>query len=59
MKYKTETFLSTGKNKRAKDELDGKIMTEIVGRRPKTHSYLIDDESDDKKAQGHKKCIIK
>lgn len=34
-------------------------MTEIVGRRPKTHSYLIDDESNDKKAQGHKKCIIK
>ena len=42
-----------------KDELGGKIMTEFVGIRPKTCSYLIDDVVVDKKAKGTKKCIIK
>ena len=42
-----------------KDELGGKIMTEFVASRPKTHSYLTDDCEEDKKAKGTKKCVIK
>ena len=42
-----------------KDELSGKIMTKFVGFRPKTYSYVIDDGSEDKKAKGTKKCVIK
>ena len=41
------------------DELGKKIMTKFVGLRAKTYSYLIDDSSEDKKAKGTKKCIIK
>ena len=37
-----------------KDEVDKKIMTKFVGLRPKTDSYLIDDNSEDKKAKGIK-----
>ena len=39
-----------------KDKLDGKIMTEFVGLKPKTYSYLIDDENSDKKAKGKQMC---
>ena len=42
-----------------KDELGGKILTKFVGLRAKAHSYLIDDGSEDKKAKGTKKCVIK
>ena len=42
-----------------KNELGGKIMTKIVGLIAKTYSYLIDDSSEDKKAKGTKKCVIK
>ena len=31
-------------------------MTKFVGIRAKTYSYLIDDDSEDKKAKGTKKC---
>ena len=52
-----------GKNKKViglmRDELGGKIMTEFVGLRPKTYSYLIYDGNSDKKAKGTKKCVIK
>ena len=41
------------------DELGGKVMTEFVGLRPKTYSYLIDDNNIDKKAKETKKCVIK
>ena len=34
-------------------------MTKFVGLRAKTYSYLIDDGSEDKKAKGTKKCVIK
>ena len=34
-------------------------MTKFVGLRAKTYSYLIDDVSEDKKAKGTKKCVIK
>ena len=42
-----------------RDELGGKIMTEFVGLKAKTSSYLIDDGNDDKKAKDTKKCVIK
>ena len=52
-----------GKNKRVielmKVELGGKIMAKFVGLRAKTYSYLIDDSSEDEKAKGIKKCVIK
>ena len=34
-------------------------MTEFCALRPKTYSYLMDDDSEDKKAKGTKKCVIK
>ena len=55
--------LPVGKNKKVpglfKDELEGKIITEVVALRPKTYAYLMDDGSDHKKAKGTKKCLIK
>ena len=43
-----------------KDELGGKIMTTFVGLIGKTQSLLIDDDDrEDKKAKGTKKCVIK
>ena len=42
-----------------KDELGRKTITKFVGLRAKTYSYLIDDGSEDKKAKGTKKCVIK
>ena len=41
------------------DELRGKVMKEFVGLRAKSCSYLIDDGSEDKKAKGTIKCLIK
>ena len=47
--------LPTGKNKKVisfmKDELGGKIMTEFVAFSLKTYSYLMDDDSEAKKAK--------
>ena len=55
--------MSTGKNKKLislmKDELGGKIMTELVALRAKTYSYLMDDNIEVKKGKGTKKCVIK
>ena len=55
--------LPIGKNKKViglfKDELGGKIMIEFVGLRAKTYAYLMDDDSEHKKAKGTKKCVIK
>ena len=42
-----------------KNELGGKITTKFVTLRAKTYSYLIVDDSEDKKAKGTKKCVIK
>ena len=42
-----------------KDELGVKIITEFVGLRAKTYAYLMDDDSEHKKAKGTKKCVIK
>ena len=41
-----------------KDELGGKIMTKTAALRPKTYSYLTDD-NENKKAKGTKKSVIK
>ena len=52
-----------GKNKKvpgvSKDELGGKIIVEVVAFRPKPWAYLMDDDSEHKKAKGTKKCVIK
>ena len=42
-----------------KDELDGKIIMKFVWLRGKTYSYLTDDGSEDKKAKGTKRCVMK
>ena len=42
-----------------KDELGGKIMKEFTVLRAKTHSYLKDNNDENKKAKGTKKCVIK
>ena len=55
--------LPIGKNKKVpglfKDELGGKIITELVALRPKTYPYLDDNCNKHKKAKGTKKCVIK
>ena len=55
--------LPIGKNKKVidlfKDELGRKIMKEFLGLRAKTYAYLMDDDSEKKKAEGTKKCGIK
>ena len=41
-----------------KDELGGKFITEFTALRPKTYSYLTDNDKINKKATGTKKCVI-
>ena len=52
-----------GKNKKVialmKDELGGKDMTKFVGLRTKNYNHSKDDGTEDKKAKGTKKCVIK
>ena len=52
-----------GKNKKVpglfKDDLGGKIMTEIFALRPKAYAYLDDDGNKHKKSKGTKRCVIK
>ena len=38
-----------------KDELEGRIVIVFVALRPRTYSYLMDDDSEHKKAKGTKK----
>ena len=61
--YEVKRPLPIGKNKKViglmKDELGGEIITEFIALRPKTYSYLTDNDKIDKKAKGTKKCIIK
>ena len=42
-----------------KDELGGEIMKEFAGLRAKTYSYLIDNDTGDKKTKKHKKVCHK
>ena len=42
-----------------KDELVGKIMKEFCALRAKTYSYLMEDNSEMKKAKRVKRCVIK
>ena len=55
--------LVIGKNKKVigmfKDELGGKIMKKFCAPTAKTYAYLMDDNIENKKAKGTKKCIIK
>ena len=42
-----------------KDELGGKIMKEFCALSAKTYPYLMDDDSEKKKAKRTKNCVIK
>ena len=61
--YELDRVLFNRKNKKVielmKDELGEKIMKKFVGLRAKSSTYLINDDSEDKRAKGRKKCIIK
>ena len=41
-----------------KYELGRKILTDFVGLRPKTNSYLTDDSNENKKAKFQRKYVI-
>ena len=60
--YGANRPLPIGKNKKViglmKDELGGEIITDFIVLRPKTYSYLADNDKIDKKAKGTKKCAI-
>ena len=60
--YEVKRPLPIGKNKKniglMKDELGVEIITEFTALRPKTYSYLTDNDKIDKKAKGTKKCVI-
>ena len=55
--------LPIGKNKNViglfKYELGRKVMKEFCALRTKAYEYLMDDDSEKKKAKGTKKCVIK
>ena len=42
-----------------KDESGGQVMKEFVGLWPKTYSYFKDNNDEDEKEKGTKKCVIK
>ena len=42
-----------------KDELGGKIMTEVIAFRSKPYAYLDDGGHEHKKSKGTQKCVIK
>ena len=42
-----------------KDELRGKIMKEFVALRAKTYASLTNDDGEEKKSKGTKKCVTR
>ena len=58
-----KNLLPIGKNKNViglfKDELGGKIMKEFAGPRAKTYAYLMDGNTEHKKAKVTIKCVVK
>ena len=60
--YELHRPLSKGKNKKVigvvNDELGGKIMTEFSTLRPKTYSYLTDNNDENKEAEDTKMCVM-
>ena len=42
-----------------KDQLGGKIMKDFCALRAKIYTYLMDDDSENKKAKEIKKCVVK
>ena len=60
LNYEFERSLPKGKNQKViglmKDELGGKTMTASVALRPKMDSHLTDDNDENEKAKGTKKC---
>ena len=61
--YEVNRPFPMGKNKKViglmKDELGGKVITEVATLRPKMYSFLTGHGKEDKKAKGTKKCVIK
>ena len=61
--FELDRPLSKRKNKKIiglmKDELGRQIMKEFVGLRVKAYIYVKDNNDEDKKAKGIKKCVIK
>ena len=61
--YEVKRLLPIGKNKKniglMKDELGREIIKEFIALRPKTYSYLTDNDKIGKKAKGTKKYVIK
>ena len=61
--YEVKRPLPSEKNKKVigllKDKLGGNIITEFKALRPKTYCQLMNDGSNNKKAKGTKKCVIK
>ena len=61
--YGVKRPLPIGKNKKIiglmKDELGREIILKFIALRPKTYSYLTDNDKIGKKAKGTKKCVIK
>ena len=55
LNFEIDRTLPKGKNKKVigltKDELGGQIMKKFVGLRAKTHSYLKENNDEDKKAK--------
>ena len=57
--YEVNRLLPMEKNKKVLGLMKGELAGEIITLRPKTYSYLTDNDKEDKKAKETKKCQIK